>query len=584
MKIFRVKNESKLFLIILILSILGIGSLIYNYYIVLNIVKYQKKSNLLNQIQIDFLEARRHEKNYIIRKTPEWIKKVELSIKDADDLCKKVNIKIPELVSYYDTFIKLIRKKAKTEDFEEILVPIARNLEYKINLEKNKLEKQIDIIKKSLINNVLIIIGIFIIFSVFGLFISNKLVRKIVEYEGELKNREEEISETSMELALGLSEVFNVLQEFRKGNYDIRINEDSKIEILSQLAKTLNIIIDETGAMINELSEVALSVSENFEVLRQISLGNFTVKANEESRVEIIVSLAKVINEMIEKLKILIENIKTSSSQISSSATEVSSANTEMKSNIEMTRKRVANVTTSTAELTASIMQVAGNAKKVSEMTEKTKISIEETYKQTEQAASKMIEAQNKMKEAVSKILELKEYAKNINEIIEAITDISEKSDLLALNAAIEASGAGETGKRFRVVADEMRRLADSSLSSSKKINEILTNIHRGIEAVVEEGGYVSKSIEEAANLINMIKLVFDNITKLFLDTADKMKEVALATEQQAKTTELLSESMQEIDKAAEQNVVGIEQSVVAVNNFLALANKLNELIPKFKV
>ena len=584
MKIFRVKNESKLFLIILILSILGIGSLIYNYYIVLNIVKYQKKSNLLNQIQIDFLEARRHEKNYIIRKTPEWIKKVELSIKDADDLCKKVNIKIPELVSYYDTFIKLIRKKAKTEDFEEILVPIARNLEYKINLEKNKLEKQIDIIKKSLINNVLIIIGIFIIFSVFGLFISNKLVRKIVEYEGELKNREEEISETSMELALGLSEVFNVLQEFRKGNYDIRINEDSKIEILSQLAKTLNIIIDETGAMINELSEVALSVSENFEVLRQISLGNFTVKANEESRVEIIVSLAKVINEMIEKLKILIENIKTSSSQISSSATEVSSANTEMKSNIEMTRKRVANVTTSTAELTASIMQVAGNAKKVSEMTEKTKISIEETYKQTEQATSKMIEAQNKMKEAVSKILELKEYAKNINEIIEAITDISEKSDLLALNAAIEASGAGETGKRFRVVADEMRRLADSSLSSSKKINEILTNIHRGIETVVEAGGYVSKSIEEAANLINMIKLVFDNITKLFLDTADKMKEVALATEQQAKTTELLSESMQEIDKAAEQNVVGIEQSVVAVNNFLALANKLNELIPKFKV
>jgi len=584
MKIFRVKNESKLFLIILILSILGIGSLIYNYYIVLNIVKYQKKSNLLNQIQIDFLEARRHEKNYIIRKTPEWIKKVELSIKDAGDLCKKVNIKIPELVSYYDTFIKLIRKKAKTEDFEEILVPIARNLEYKINLEKNKLEKQIDIIKKSLINNVLIIIGIFIIFSVFGLFISNKLVRKIVEYEGELKNREEEISETSMELALGLSEVFNVLQEFRKGNYDIRINEDSKIEILSQLAKTLNIIIDETGAMINELSEVALSVSENFEVLRQISLGNFTVKANEESRVEIIVSLAKVINEMIEKLKILIENIKTSSSQISSSATEVSSANTEMKSNIEMTRKRVANVTTSTAELTASIMQVAGNAKKVSEMTEKTKISIEETYKQTEQATSKMIEAQNKMKEAVSKILELKEYAKNINEIIEAITDISEKSDLLALNAAIEASGAGETGKRFRVVADEMRRLADSSLSSSKKINEILTNIHRGIETVVEAGGYVSKSIEEAANLINMIKLVFDNITKVFLDTADKMKEVALATEQQAKTTELLSESMQEIDKAAEQNVVGIEQSVVAVNNFLALANKLNELIPKFKV
>ena len=584
MKIFRVKNESKLFLIILILSILGIGSLIYNYYIVLNIVKYQKKSNLLNQIQIDFLEARRHEKNYIIRKTPEWIKKVELSIKDADDLCKKVNIKIPELVSYYDTFIKLIRKKAKTEDFEEILVPIARNLEYKINLEKNKLDKQIDIIKKSLINNVLIIIGIFIIFSVFGLFISNKLVRKIVEQGVELKNREEEISETSMELALSLSEVFNVLQEFRKGNYDIRINEDSKIEILSQLAKTLNIIIDETGAMINELSEVALSVSENFEVLRQISLGNFTVKANEESRVEIIVSLAKVINEMIEKLKILIENIKTSSSQISSSATEVSSANTEMKSNIEMTRKQVANVTTSTTELTASIMQVAGNAKKVSEMTEKTKISIEETYKQTEQAASKMIEAQNKMKEAVSKILELKEYAKNINEIIEAITDISEKSDLLALNAAIEASGAGETGKRFRVVADEMRRLADSSLSSSKKINEILTNIHRGIETVVEAGGYVSKSIEEAANLINMIKLVFDNITKLFLDTADKMKEVALATEQQAKTTELLSESMQEIDKAAEQNVVGIEQSVVAVNNFLALANKLNELIAQFKV
>ena len=155
---------------------------------------------------------------------------------------------------------------------------------------------------------------------------------------------------------------------------------------------------------------------------------------------------------------------------------------------------------------------------------------------------------------------------------------------MLALNAAIEASGAGEAGKRFRVVADEMRRLADSSLSSSKKINEILTNIHRGIEAVVEEGSYVSKSIEESANLINMIKLVFDNIKKVFLDTADKMKEVALATEQQAKTTELLSESMQEIDKAAEQNVVGIEQSVVAVNNFLALANKLNELIAKFKV
>jgi len=318
-------------------------------------------------------------------------------------------------------------------------------------------------------------------------------------------------------------------------------------------------------------------------VVSKVTEGNYDVKIDIAQNDEI-GQLGKGLNMMTENLKILVGHIKKSSSEIFTSSTEIQSANTEMKSNIEMTRKQVANVTTSTTELTASIMQVAGNAKKVSEMAEKTKISIEETFKQTEQASLKIIEAQNKMKEAVSMILELKEYAKNINEIIEAITDISEKSDLLALNAAIEASGAGETGKRFRVVADEMRRLADSSLSSSKKISEILTNIHRGIEAVVEEGSYVSKSIEESANLINMIKLVFDNITKVFLETADKMKEVAFATEQEAKTTELLSESMQEIDKAAEQNVIGIEQSVVAVNNFLALANELNELIAQFKV
>jgi len=380
------------------------------------------------------------------------------------------------------------------------------------------------------------------------------------------------------------------IENIIKGNYKelISLKKYPKYEHLISLIDSLIQSYSSIKTENLKFKSILMEDIENISnVLEEVSKGNLNIQMPVIKLIELS-NITYETEEMVKKLRILFgdifEKIKKVSADISSSATEVSSANTEMKSNIEMTRKQVANVTTSTTELTASIMQVAGNAKKVSEMAEKTKISIEETFKQTEQASLKIIEAQNKMKEAVSMILELKEYAKNINEIIEAITDISEKSDLLALNAAIEASGAGETGKRFRVVADEMRRLADSSLSSSKKISEILTNIHRGIEAVVEEGSYVSKSIEESANLINMIKLVFDNITKVFLETADKMKEVAFATEQEAKTTELLSESMQEIDKAAEQNVIGIEQSVVAVNNFLALANELNELIAQFKV
>ncbi|MBU1077173.1 MAG: hypothetical protein KKH98_07770 [Spirochaetes bacterium] len=406
----------------------------------------------------------------------------------------------------------------------------------------------------------------------------------------------EENNKNSMELALGLSENFAALNEISKGNYKIKAPEKSENELLGKLGELINRTSLEISQKITEVENLKKKEEEKRKILQSsvnniltkvnlISEGNLNVKVESQNTDDdIIVELGKGINKMVGNLKTLINQLKSTVSEITSSSSEIASTNEEiiLKANEEI--KLASEASTTVTELTASIIQVAENAKKVYQTAESNQGSVKEGYEYLGKTIEKVRMTNDVVDNTATNLEKLKDSAEQIHEILKIINKISEKIDLLALNAAIEASSVGEGGKRFKVVAEEMRRLADNSISSSQQIGDVLTNIQKDISDGVNMMNSNAQEVRGIMEEINKTGDLIKNIVNVFDETSNLMKEVSLSTDQQAKASAMFSNVIKKVDISANETVRGIKNSKIAIERFIEVSDNLKELSEKFKV
>jgi|GEM_PF-4912938 len=406
----------------------------------------------------------------------------------------------------------------------------------------------------------------------------------------------EENNKNSMELALGLSENFAALNEISKGNYKIKAPEKSENELLGKLGELINRTSLEISQKITEVENLKKKEEEKRKILQSsvnniltkvnlISEGNLNVKVESQNTDDdIIVELGKGINKMVGNLKTLINQLKSTVSEITSSSSEIASTNEEiiLKANEEI--KLASEASTTVTELTASIIQVAENAKKVYQTAESNQGSVKEGYEYLGKTIEKVRMTNDVVDNTATNLEKLKDSAEQIHEILKIINKISEKIDLLALNAAIEASSVGEGGKRFKVVAEEMRRLADNSISSSQQIGDVLTNIQKDISDGVNMMNSNAQEVRGIMDEINKTGDLIKNIVNVFDETSNLMKEVSLSTDQQAKASAMFSNVIKKVDISANETVRGIKNSKIAIERFIEVSDNLKELSEKFKV
>jgi len=309
--------------------------------------------------------------------------------------------------------------------------------------------------------------------------------------------------------------------------------------------------------------------------------GDLTVRLHLNSRDEI-GNLSKALNGFMENFSAIVKRISSNANIVDSKSLDINNIvktqNDFAKSILDRIVEIEENsysISSSLEEISASVEEVASNAATVSMSAERinessviTKKSINESNQSSTVIAGKMKEVKIKMEIMDKSVDELSDNANNIGSMLDAINSIAEQTNLLALNAAIEAARAGEAGRGFAVVADEIRKLAEDSKSSTEKIEIILSKISGKSQEVKNNTIQVSQSIDEVS------KISYE-VNKQLTDAFSKTNEMAEMIE---KSLELSKEQSYSTEQIAQSITLASQNTADITNNFKLISEDVEKL------
>jgi methyl-accepting chemotaxis protein len=266
-------------------------------------------------------------------------------------------------------------------------------------------------------------------------------------------------------------------------------------------------------------------------------------------------------------------------SELSAAASQLLSASHQQASGATEQASAVSQVSTTIEELGSTARQIAIAAEQVAEAAQQTLENLSEGQDAVDRSIQAMERIRNRMQDVSTRVLSLGERSQQIGEIIDLINDLSDETHLLALNAAIEAAGAGEHGRRFAVVAAEVKSLANRALAAAKEVKGVIAEIQQATNAAVlaaEEGG---KEVERGVELAHSAGQVMDAIVMVAERTAQSGAEISLATAQQQSASEQVVETMREVADVARQTAAGSRQMSESAQMLTAIAERLHGIV-----
>ena len=265
--------------------------------------------------------------------------------------------------------------------------------------------------------------------------------------------------------------------------------------------------------------------------------------------------------------------------QMAGAAEEISTQIEESSRGTDIQRQRVTETATSMEEMNATVLEVARNASGAAEGSDTAKIKAQEGHQIVENAIEAITQVQNQAQKLKTDMEALGRQAEDIGNVMNVISDIADQTNLLALNAAIEAARAGEAGRGFAVVADEVRKLAEKTMSATKEVGDAIENIQKGTRGAAVGMEEAVKAVEEATTLAGHSGEALKEIVGLVDQASDQVRSIATASEEQSASSEEINIAVGEINRISSETAEAMEQSAKAVADLARLAQELNSLI-----
>ncbi|ABC31543.1 Methyl-accepting chemotaxis protein [Hahella chejuensis KCTC 2396] len=318
------------------------------------------------------------------------------------------------------------------------------------------------------------------------------------------------------------------------------------------------------------------------DIVRAIAAGDLTrdVKINDGDAT----SLLAGIRNMQKSLQDLIGKVSDSASKILSFAAEITQTTEAIVTSSSRQSHATATMSSAVQEVAASLHEMVASAGEARSLSLESNQRSSEGKDIVEQVSEDIRRLCNFVGDSAKSVQSLGQQSEQIYSIVNVIKGIAEQTNLLALNAAIEAARAGEQGRGFAVVADEVRNLAARTASSTVEITDMIQRIKDDTLAVVKR---MDSGVEEASRSAGRVTLTVDAIAAIS-DLSESVNrsvtEISTALEQQAQANELLSENVDEIAQLAEQNHGSVEKTADNLSELKALADTLEAAIASFKV
>jgi len=310
--------------------------------------------------------------------------------------------------------------------------------------------------------------------------------------------------------------------------------------------------------------------------------GDLTVKASVTE--DITGAIADSINYTIDELRLLVSEINKATDQVTNATQQAQSISAQLLDAAQRQSKEIEDTSNSVLQMADSINEVSANASESARVAQMSLSAAEKGQEAVQNQISGMNEIREQIQETAKRIKRLGESSQEISEIVELISDITEQTNILALNAAIQAASAGEAGRGFTVVAEEVQRLAERSGEATKQIGAIVKTIQTDTHDAVAAMEKSTEGVVEGAKLSDAAGQALTEIGRVSRDLAGLIETISHATQAQAEVAKTVAKNMQDIQNINTQTTEGTKQTAVSIGQLASLAADLKGSVAGFKL
>lgn len=391
-----------------------------------------------------------------------------------------------------------------------------------------------------------------------------------------------ELHESINDLVEYLNEKASLMNKVAAGDLSGKVNfrsgEDTFGSVFQNMLEKLQVVVQSEG----ERNDLKNSISKLLAEVSEVAQGDLTVEA--EVSGETTGALADAFNYMTSELRALIKQVKNVTFEVTHSAKEISHTTDELAGGSETQAAQIAQTSQAVEDMALQIHEVSINATMSAKVAGESLNMAQHGTQAVQDNIDAMNRIRNQVQETAKRIKKLGERSQEIGEIVQLLDELSERTSLLALNASLQAAAAGEAGRGFAAVTEEVERLSERSNRAAQKIAALARSIQYETKDVVSSMEETIHEVVVGSNLADKAGQTLGDIEKVSNQLADLIKLISDSARQQAAGSESISKAMANISKVTELVNAGSRKAATSSKNLVALSDNLRNSVAPFKL